>query len=105
MYLFWFSPGHPGGVPGLLKSKVMNEKLMKILAFLQKLQAEAIESKMYSFGISVLRQGKGMIVAYHYQKKENSRMNCKQICGSFYESDCRDLGCSLKDIRAFMRKA
>lgn len=83
----------------------MHEKLMKILAFLQKLQAEAIESKMYSFGISVLRQGKGMIVAYHYQKKENSRMNCKQICGSFYESDCRDLGCSLKDIRAFMRKA
>lgn len=82
----------------------MDKRLIKILVFLQKLQIE-VSNKMYSYGVNILRHNGGVIVSYHYQKKENSRMCCRSICGSFHRRDCRDLGDSLKDIRAFLKKA
>lgn len=81
----------------------MDKKLLKILVFLQKLQIETLQ-QIHTFDITATMFGKKMIIGYSYQKKENSRMYCRQISNSWNRGDCRDLGYSLKDIRAFLKE-
>lgn len=80
----------------------MDKKLLKILVFLQKLQIESLQ-QLHTFDITTMMFGKEMIIGYSYQKKENSRMYCRKISNSWHSDDCKDLGYSLKDIRAFLK--
>lgn len=103
--MFRFCPGQPGGVPGLFKFKiqVMDKRLMKIIAFLQRLQVEAIQGGIYSFHVGLLKHYKGLIVTCDYTLRDGGKMKGVTMTAYFFKDDCRALGDAIKDIRAFLK--
>lgn len=86
----------------------MNDKLMKVLNFMQRLQFQSLQKGAKRFDIMVfsyfcpIRNHVCYAISYNYS---TDRDNHGLIGTLFHEKDCKRLGDAIKDIRAFLKKA
>lgn len=86
----------------------MNDKLMKVLNFMQRLQFQALRKGAKRFDVGVfsyfcpIRDQVCFVISYNFS---TNRDNSGMIGTSFHEEDCKRLGGAIKDIRDFLKKA
>lgn len=79
-------------------------KLLKIVAFLQKLQKKAFKKGIYSFDVRVMNCDNGLVLSYACVFNAGSEPCVGFLSEKFYKDQCKELGNALKAIRAFLNK-
>lgn len=80
------------------------EKIIKILKFLQSLQARCLENGADFFDISITRvySTNEYVITYRYNLNIADRVRLQNISSDLPQTECKNLGNSIKEIIHFL---